>query len=104
MEPLNDRELKQLLEQWRAPGAPASLERRVLARERSWWQWFYRGTIRVPVPVGLALLALAAAYLFFRAPARVAHPPAAQATVSLSDFQPVRQLEPRVIGRIHEGN
>ena len=104
MEPLNDQELNRLLEQWRAPGAPASLTRRVLARRRSWWQWLYSGTIRVPVPVGLAILALLAAVLFFRQPVRVARPPAAQPTVSLSDFQPVGQLQPRVIGRIHEGN
>ena len=103
MEPLNDRELNRLLEQWRAPAAPPSLARRVLPRHTSWWQWLYRGTIRVPAPVGLALLALLAALLFVRPPVRVARPPT-QPTVSLSDFQPVGQLQPRLIGRIHEGN
>ena len=104
MEPLNDHELNRLLEQWRAPGAPASLTGRVMVRRRSWWQWLYGGTIRVPVPVGLAILALLAAALFFRQPVRVARPATGQATVSLSDFQPVGELEPRIIGRIHEGN
>jgi len=103
MEPLNDHELNRLLKQWSAPAAPASLAQRVLPRHTNWWQWLYHGTIRVPVPVGLAILALLAAFLFFRAPLRVAGPPAARTTVSLSDFQPVRQLEPRVVGRIHEG-
>jgi hypothetical protein len=104
MEPLNDQELNRLLEQWRAPAAPASLTGRVLPRHTSWRQWLFRGTIRVPVPVGLAILALLAAFLFFRTPVRGGRAPAARPTVSLSDFQPVRQLEPRVIGRIHEGN
>ena len=104
MEPLNEDELNRFLEQWRAPAAPASLADRVLPRGTRWWQWLYGGTIRVPVPVGLAILALLAAFLFFRTPVRVGSPPAARPTVSLSDFQPVRQLEPRVIGRIHEGN
>jgi hypothetical protein len=104
MEPLNDRELNQLLEQWRAPAAPPSLAARVLPAKTSGWQWLYRGTIRVPVPVGLAILALLAAFLFFRPPARAVRPPAARPTVSLSDFQPVGQLQPRLIGRIHEGN
>ena len=109
MEPLNDLELNRLLEQWRAPAAPPDLARRVLPARKSRWQWLYRGTIRVPVPVGLALLALLAAFLFFRPPVRVARPPVARpsiahTTVSLSDFQPVRKLQPRLIGRIHEGN
>jgi len=104
MEPLNDRELNQLLQQWRAPGAPPSVASRVLPPRTKWWQWLYEGTIRVPVPVGLAILALLAALIILRPPVRVSRPPAAQTTVSLSDFQPVGQLQPRLIGRIHEGN
>lgn len=104
MEPLNDRELNQLLQQWRAPAAPPGLAGRVLPRRASWWQWLYSGTIRVPVPVGLAILALLAALLFFRPKAGVVRPATPQPTVSLSDFQPVGQLQPRLIGRIHEGN
>ena len=104
MEPLNDRELNRLLEQWRAPAAPPSVARGVLARDTSWWQWVCRGSIRVPVPVGLAIAALLAAFLYFGPPVSTARPPAAKPTVSLSDFQPVGQLQPRLIGRLHEGN
>jgi hypothetical protein len=35
--PLNDDELKQALQKWRAPNAPVSLERKVLGRE-PWWR------------------------------------------------------------------
>jgi hypothetical protein len=54
--PINDDELKHALQQWRAPNAPASLERRVLPSE-PWWRWLLTGSIRVPVP---ALIAAAA--------------------------------------------
>jgi hypothetical protein len=69
-----------------------------------WWQWLTKGTIRVPVPVGIAaVLALAAFLYFFRTGER---PTAAQPakSVSLADFQPVKQLEPRVIGRANDSN
>ena len=104
MEPLNDRELNRVLEQWRAPAAPAGLARKVLPHRANAWQWLVHGTIRVPVPVGLAVLLLVAAALFFRPPAPVARPTVAQPTVSLTDFQPVRQLQPRLIGRVNEGH
>jgi hypothetical protein len=98
MEPLDDRELDKLLQQWQAPLAPPSLRAKVL------WQGLATGTIRVPVPVGIAaVLALAAFLYFFRTTER---PTAAQPakSVSLADFQPVKQLEPRVVGKANEGN
>lgn len=53
MEPLDDKELSQLLHEWTAPPAPASLGRRVLSPRGSWWWWWWlTGTIRIPVPVG----------------------------------------------------
>ena len=107
MEPLDDRELDRILQQWRAPGAPRSLHAKVVPPSQ-WWQWLTKGTIRVPVPVGIvALLAVAAFLYFFRTHSSTTEQPMAvqpAKSVSLADFQPVKQLEPRIIGRANEGN
>jgi hypothetical protein len=106
MEPLDDRELDRILQQWQAPSAPPSLRARVLPPSQ-WWQWLTKGTIRVPVPVGIAILLALAALLYFRTYLPTAEQPTAvqpAKSVSLADFQPVKQLEPRVIGRANEGN
>lgn len=105
MEPLDDQELSALLRKWEAPAAPASLSAKVLPQQasgaRHWWQWIITGSVRIPVPVGLAVLLAMAALLYFGTQRRpVAVQPAR--SVSLSDFQPVKQLEPRVIGRANE--
>ena len=102
MEPLDDKELDTLLRKWEAPPAPASLRAKVVPPSQ-WWQWLTRGTIRIPVPVGIAVLLVIAAFFYFRPADRqtVAQP---AKSVSLADFQPVKQLEPRVIGRANEGN
>ena len=103
MEPLSETELNDLLRRWQAPQAPASLAARVLPPRPPWWRWILAGTVRVPVPVGLALLVAVAALLLFRPQPR----PTVTAPVkpvSLADFQPVKQLEPRVIRRINESN
>ena len=55
---MDDRELNQLLREWKAPDAPPHLRPR---RARgSWLGWLVTGAIRVPVPVALAALVLAA--------------------------------------------
>jgi hypothetical protein len=104
MEPLNDKELKSLLDQWKAPATPHSLSRAVLPRPQSWWAWLTTGTIRIPVPVGIAAFAILALWLIFakQTPPPVT-PPVAE-TTTLADFQPVQQLEPRVIEVNHENN
>src|SRR5438105_1113791 len=97
MEPLDEKELTQLLRQWEAPSVPASFDHRVLPRRTSWWRWLVSGTIRIPVPVGLAAVVLVALWIFYLRPAG---PPAtrqAAPTVSLVDFQPVHQLEPVIV-------
>src|SRR5438105_4906435 len=107
MEPLDDRELDRILQQWQAPLAPPSLHARVLPQPAHWWRWLTTGTIRVPVPLGIALLLAVAALLYFRTNLPTTERPTiAQPakSVSLADFQPVKQLEPRVIGRANEGN
>jgi hypothetical protein len=93
MEPLNDQELDQVLREWRTPDMPVGLEKRILAGS-PWWRWLLAGSIRVPVPAGiLALLFLAlVAYSSLSGPK----------PVTLSDFQPVKQLEPRIIRSAHE--
>ena len=96
MEPLDENELRQLLRKWEAPPAPATLEGRIFGEEKSRWQWLWSGTIRVPVPVALAVAVLIALWIHYSKPAgapQVARP----ATVSLADFQPVRQLQPVVV-------
>ena len=103
MEPLSENELNDLLRRWQAPAAPPTLAAKVLPPRKSWWRWILAGTIRIPVPVGLALLVAIAALLWFRPQPR--QPVTAPAKpVSLADFQPVKQLEPRVIRRNNETN
>ena len=104
MEPLSDDELNQLLHQWKAPDAPASLERKVVPGGTPWWRWLISGSIRIPVPVGVAIVVALALWVYFRGSAQ-APPQLPAKAVSLADFQPVKQLEPRVIGRAkNEGN
>ena len=103
MEPLNDRELDELLKQWPAPPPPETLVKRIReAQRRPWWKWLMNGTIRVPVPLALALGGVFLAMLVFvalRGPAKDAirqSPP--------SVFQPVKRLEPRIIRSSYEAN
>ena len=96
MEPLNEKELTELLRQWKAPEAPQSLEARLLPQRPSWWRWLFTGTIRVPVPVGIVAAVVLALWLLSGEPTPVTAPPPA-AGVSLADFQPVEQLEPKVV-------
>ena len=92
MEPLNDDELNELLRQWTAPSAPAQLKPRT--RIRGAWWWLVSGTIRVPVPVGIiAMIILALSVYWAVASRRAVEKPGT--TVTLTDFQPVKQLQPR---------
>lgn len=62
---MDDRDLNQLLREWKAPDAPAHLRR---PRERSWLRWLLTGTIRVPVPVAVAALLLAGFWIVWTSP------------------------------------
>ena len=97
MDPFDDRDLSLLLREWKAPDAPATLRERVIGARLPWWGWLFTGTIRVPVPVAVAIALLFAAWAYTRLPA-TAPLTEAKPTVSLADFEPVRQLEPRVVG------
>ena len=99
MDPLNDDELKRLLQTWQAPQAPASLSRRVLHRDIPLWRHALSASFRVPVPVAVAAALVIVLLLVYRKPpsrSDVQQQPA-QAGVSLAGFEPVRRLEPILI-------
>lgn len=95
MESSDDRELRRMLREWEAPAAPPGLRSRVMRRRSSPWRWLLTGTIRLPVPVGVAAAVAAVAWLALGG-ADAELPGTRPATVSLGDFQPVAQLEPVV--------
>lgn len=95
MEPLNDDELKQALQQWSAPRAPVSLERKLLAEP--WWRWLLTGSVRIPMPALIALATIVAAVYLTRGREEPARP--VKPTVSLSDFQPVESVEVKIVRR-----
>jgi len=93
--PPNDRELRELLNEWQLPGAPASLDTRVLGAQRHWWSVLLSGSIRLPVPVVIAVVAI----LLVMAVAlmRRQSPPQESTAINLADFQPVHDLNVRII-------
>jgi hypothetical protein len=97
MEPLDDKELDQLLRRWQAPQAPATLEQRVFPTARSWWRWLLKGTIRIPVPVGVAIVFVTALWIYYSTPAATPSAAKPPEPVSLVDFKPVQQLEPVIV-------
>lgn len=106
MEPMDDRELNELLRKWKAPATPTSLEEKLFTRPEPdpWWRWLLRGSIRVPVPVGAAIFAIliVSIYAAVVGAQRQAASPAWQ--VSLAEFRPVPQLEVRIIRSAHENH
>jgi hypothetical protein len=95
MEPTDDLKLNELLKEWQVPGAPPSLDARVLARREKWWSFLLTGWIRVPVPVGVAI----ATILLLMGVALVRQPAVkrADSPVSLVDFRPIDDPHVRVI-------
>jgi hypothetical protein len=103
MQPLNDNELSRLLREWEAPPTPPGIEMRVLAAAepagfRRFLRWTVSGSIRVPVPVGI-VAAILILFLTFQA---VRPPEPVEA--DLSQFQPVKELKPRIIRSSYEAN
>jgi hypothetical protein len=106
MEPMNDRELNELLRQWKAPAAPTGLKEKLFTRPEpdTRWRWLLHGSIRVPVPVGAAILAILIVSIY-AAVIGVQRRTASRARqVSLSDFRPVTRLEVRIIRSAHENH
>lgn len=102
MQPLNDDQLKEVLAQWKAPRAPASLESRLRAAEpRRWWQWLLTSKVEVPVPVGVLTVALLVVLgvLAFRGT-----PPVSDPVSEASHFQIVDDLNPRIIRSSYEND
>lgn len=97
---MDDRDLNQLLREWKAPGAPPHLK---APRPRpSWLAWLLTGSIRVPVPVGIAAALLVAFWLYTsrNTPPELTQPASNPPVVSLVDFQPVERVEIRVVGEV----
>ena len=102
MEPLSNEELDDLLRHYEAPATPRALEARFFpkAEPLSWWRWLASGCIRVPVPAVLAAIVLLAVSTVF---SMVQHkrvpelPP--RHSVTLADFEQVKELQPRIIRR-----
>lgn len=95
MEPLNDRDLDDLLAAWRAPSMPPEVDRRIMHQRRgAWMSWLLKGRIVLPVPVlalvTLGILVLAAVTV--RVP-RTNESPAARS----QGLQPVKHLNIRII-------
>lgn len=97
MEPLTDAQLDELLAGWRAPIAPESIEHNLFSKagSGSWFSTLLRGTIRVPVPVGIASVAVWIAVIVISLTRHTV--PAPRNEVTLADFQPVKQVTVRVI-------
>lgn len=97
MEPLDDDELNQFLRRWEAPAAPASLKQRVFPHRPSLWSWLLKGNVRIPVPVALAVAFLIGLWIYHSMPTNPPRAGGPPPTVNLTDFKPVRQLEPVLV-------
>jgi hypothetical protein len=66
MPPISDDELAALLREWKPPDAPRDLEDRVqkaFAKQKPLsWRWWLTGTVRIPVPAGVAAAVLLAGF------------------------------------------
>src|SRR6185436_18352919 len=100
MEPLDEKELSQILRRWEAPPAPPSLGRRIFPERQSsvrWWQWLLTGSIRIPVPVGVVVVLLLALWVYSSTSSHETVTTQPSRAVPMAEFQPVKQLEPRII-------
>ena len=104
MEPMDDPKLRNLLREWRVEDAPRSLDERVLGAKQPWWKLLIGGSVRVPMPVVLAfavLLVVMGVALVRSRPGPVPSTPAVSATVNLAEFQPVRDVQVRIVRGSH---
>ena len=116
-DPENDRELGRLLQEWAVPAVPDALDDRMKGLFRAHvrpplWRRLFSTSIRVPLPVAVAvLLLLAAAFWIPRRPAapvesaesgaatrsaRAESEPVVTRT-SLAGFEPVREMNVTVV-------
>jgi hypothetical protein len=100
MEPMDDPGLKKLLREWQVEDAPRSLDERVLSVRQPWWKLLMGGSVRVPLPVALAL-----AVLFVVMGAALLRPrtnPPLPSTINLADFRAVQDVQVRIMRGNHE--
>ena len=95
MEPIDDPKLSGLLKEWQLPGAPPSLDARILSARKTWWSFLLSGSIRVPVPVGIAVAALLLMMAVGLMRQRTVAPPSAP--INLADFRPVDDPHVRIL-------
>jgi hypothetical protein len=100
VQPEDDPQLRDLLREWEVPGAPLSLNERILGRRQAWWRFLITGSIRIPVPVSVlvAIVVVGLAAAVVQDHRKV--PPKADATagnVSLKGFRPVKNAKVRII-------
>ena len=98
MEPMDDPRLKQILREWNVEDAPRSLDERVLGIRPHWWKALLAGSVRIPAPLALAfslIFVVMAAALVRPRPT----PPASAVSseINLANFQPVQDLQIRII-------
>ena len=91
----DDKKLSDLLKEWQLPGTPASLDARVFGPRTPWWKLLFIGSIRIPVPVALAIAAALddMAVALIHRPA----PPQSSTSVDLAGFHPVTDMNYRII-------
>ena len=91
MEPLRDDEMDSLLRRGEPVWKPSPLlDARVWERyRRRPWEWLWRGSIRIPVPLIVALLV---AFVWWQ---RGRSTPPAE--IDLNNFRPVEQLEIKLV-------
>jgi hypothetical protein len=101
MEQMSDDELRRALREWRAPPAPPTLEGRVFGGARKpWWNWLFTGSVRIPVPVCAVLILVLAGLAAFSVRRQPSVQPASGA--AFAEFQPVKELKPRIIRSAYE--
>jgi len=98
MDPLHDEELDALLRRGTPAWHPSpGLDRRIWeGQQRRSWEWLWRGSIRVPVPVAVGA-ALVLAVLWWRG-----YGWGRPAETDLNQFRPVEQLEIKLVRRGNE--
>jgi hypothetical protein len=103
MEPLEnselpEQELDRLLREWKTPPAPTRLRRKIFPGRgpASWWWRFWSISIRVPLPVACCLT-IVLAVTVWRWPSRPVIVSTAAPSFEVPRFQPVRELQPRIV-------
>lgn len=99
----DDSQLKALLAEWKAPPVPPSLEAAIRAEAHpGLWRRWLSAEIRIPAPIGVAGLAGVLVLLFALAGGPAASP--GSDGLDVRDFQPVENLNPRIIRSSHEND